>query len=202
MKRVLVVVAVSFAVPSLAVADDVKPKPATVPVPGTVGLVYAAKPVKGGCVPGFHLVKQVRPGDDPALVAALTAPPLTGLDYSPAGRKRSERRFADWLRVTVERFGAAREAQEKVMTAANATPRARIVAVARMAVVFDHLTRLLAAVDPPRARDPLVRDAFCDQLAEIVEPVGNQAKQAREVCARKAAEAQLGPGWWDDVCKP
>ena len=45
-------------------------------------------------------------------------------------------------------------------------------------------------------------EVYCDTLAEKAEPLRVQAKEARTACAKLAADAKLGDGWWVPVCQP
>lgn len=201
------------AAPAVAVAQPAAapaPAPAaargkTTPVPGAPGLTQRDVPIRNACATSFRVIKRVRAGDDPALVAALTHVRLTGLDLAPddpARARESLKRFQTWLDLARKRADAAVKVQTAAFTADGATARTRVEAAARVALVHDQLARLLGAVEiPANIRGmPEAVTVYCDTLAEQIEPLRARADEARGACAKAMIDGAVGPGWWSAVC--
>lgn len=192
-------VAASIAAPGAAAA------PGERPVPGTVGLVVREAPVKDACAPTIRIVRQVKRGDDRALVAMLTFARITGLDVGSRDTSRSRadgQRFQRWTQELVRRMEAATRAQEQVAARAGAPPADRVVAAARIAQIMDHAAHLLGSLEVPRSLRamPDAVTIYCEQLTQYADAMRQRADDARDLCRKTAADHQLPPGWWTPVC--
>lgn len=201
--RISGLAAVLLAVAATASARPAKPTP----VPGAVGLVQREVPLRNACTPTFTEIKQTKRGDDPALVAALTFPRITGLDMDPANERRSKaslQKFNTWLTDLTKTMEKATKAQRAIISDPSSPPQAKVEAAARVAILLDHMARVLESAEVPRnlRAMPEAVDIFCDTLAEKTEALHAQANDARAACTRLATEAKLAPGWHTAVCTP
>jgi hypothetical protein len=148
----------------------------------------------------------VKRGDDPAMVAALTYPRISGLEFDPAKGSKvvqaSMRKFETWLKNLHTEFDAARKVQEQVVFADGTTAQAKVEAVARMAILLDQAVMLIESPAMPASlrKTPEAVDIFCDRMLEVAEPIRAQAKDARAACARTIADHAVPAGWWSDIC--
>jgi hypothetical protein len=198
-------VLVSFAGSALAAMSIANAGPAL--MPGSVGLTQKEVPLRNACTKTFAQIKKVKRGDDPAYVAALTYPRITGLDFDPAKKGRSEasrKKFDAWFQKLMKTTEAATKVQRKVFDDTAATPAAKIEAAARMSILLDQMALIIESSEVPRniRSTQETVDIYCDTLAEKTEPLRAQAKEARAVCAKAASDAKLGDAWWVSVCSP
>jgi len=193
-------VAVALSTPATAAA-----RPATSPLPGSVGLSQQDVPVKNACAPTFRSIKKVKAGDAPTFVVAMTHPRLAGLDMDPdrpARAKASLKRFDAWFKLLTQRFTDARTVQERAFFAPTATPQAKAEAAARMVLLLEQAAMLIDSVEIPAnvRKLPEAADVFCATLAEQAEPLRAKTTEARQACARIIVDATLPEGWWTPVC--
>lgn len=177
------------------------------PLPGSVGLTQRQVATPHACVPGgaFRQVKRVKGGDDPTFAKAMVMSPIRGLDFDPekpARVKVSTKKFQAWIETMQKRFSAARKEQEKVVHDPAAAPEAKVAAVARIAILADQTVLLLDAIEvPPSVRKMReAKDAFCDRMDEVAEPLRTQAADARAYCAALIAKHTVAAGWWTEIC--
>jgi hypothetical protein len=176
------------------------------PVPGTVGLTMKEVPIRNSCSKTFVQVKKVKPGDDPALIAVLTHPRITGLDMDPekkARTKASLEKFNHWFQTLTTKLETANAAQQKLFAEAT-TPAAKAEAAARMSFVLDQSAHLIEAAEIPVniRKMPEAAEVYCDTLFEKTEPLRAKAKEAREACAKVITDSKLTDGWFLAVCTP
>jgi hypothetical protein len=176
-------------------------------VPGTVGLTQKEVPLRNACTKTFTQIKKTKRGDDPTLVAALTYPRITGLDMDPekkARAKASLEKFDKWFVNLTKTMEAFTKKQYEVFGNTAATPAAKAEAAARLSIVLDQAALIIESSEVPkniRGYDE-AHVAYCDTLAEKTEPLRQQAKEAREACAKAIDGAKLAEGWFLAVCKP
>lgn len=174
-------------------------------VPGTVGLTKKEVSLRNSCTKTFTQVKKARRGDEPAFVAAMTYPRITGLDMDPkkeARAKASLEKFNKWLTKLLETSETAIKVQRAVFDDPAATPTAKVEAAARMSLLYDQTANIIDAAEVPknvRAYEEAVH-AFCDTLFEKTDAIRQQAKDARAACAKAAADSKLGDAWFVPVC--
>ncbi|MBK7192880.1 MAG: hypothetical protein IPH80_10400 [Myxococcales bacterium] len=179
------------------------PPPST-PVPGTVGLRQRTVAVRDACVASTTVITQVRPGDAPALVAALTLKPIRGLDLDPSNQRRATaalRKFQTWLEHGRATATAAVTAERAA--ASNATrPVDRVEAMARTVQISARYAEVLRSSEiPTNVRAfPEAIEAYCAAMAEQADALDAQAAAARQACADAAAH--ILPGWWTPICTP
>ncbi|MBZ0236536.1 MAG: hypothetical protein K8M05_29685, partial [Deltaproteobacteria bacterium] len=195
-----------FAATLLAVAATAGARPAKpTPVPGAVGLVQRDVPLRNACAATFTEIKKTKRGDDPAFVAALTHARLTGLDLNPANERRHKadlKKFETWFQNLTRTAEKATKAQYAIISDASSTPQAKVEAAARVAILLEHVALVIESSEIPRhvRATPEAAEVYCDTLAEKTEPLHEQARQARDACARLASEAKLAAGWHTAVC--
>lgn len=175
------------------------------PVPGTVGLTRREVTLRDACATSWTKHTVTKRGDEPRLVAALTWPRISGLDFDPARKARAQaslKRFEAWLRGLQTAVREAVEVQTTIARDPAATPTARVEAIARVVLVSDQMAGLLRATEHPRGlrRDPEAVQIFCDTLDEQIAPIEQQAQDARDRCNQIIASAAIGTGWWTAVC--
>ncbi len=158
------------------------------PVPGTAGITVRDVPLEHACLPTFHVYAQVKRGDDPALVAALTYPRLTGLDFDKDDSARSAasaRRMKTWLDELQQRTSAATRTQQAIIADPASTPAQRAAAASRSARVLDHMADLLESVEVPASIRDIeeTRDVYCDTLADHAYVLRDRADEARAAAA-------------------
>lgn len=180
------------------------PSPPSTPVPGTVGLRQRTIAVRDACVRSTTVITQLRRGDAPALVAALTLKPIRGLDFAPDDSKRtaaSLKRFQTWLAHGRTAAAAALDAARATATTAT-SPEERVAALARTAQISARFAEVLRASEiPTNVRGyPEAIEAYCATMAEQADALDAQATAARQACADAAASA--APGWWTPICTP
>jgi len=163
------------------------------PVPGAPGLVVRAAKDATHCG-GFAVtvVAAKKAGIDPELLAVLTIDPPRGLDFT-ADRAGSVKQFESFIKAATVKTEDARTFYGKSSD--------RVVAAARTTQIFRRFAEVLARMYIPRdvrtgdfAKDKI--EAYCEQLAIVVEPILDKADAAAEAC-RSAATAE---GWWTAVC--
>ncbi len=174
-------------------------------LPGFTGLVYRDVAMPHACVKHARVVRQSRKGDDAALVALLTWPRITGLDFPPdddARRSASMQRFEAWVKALMDQAQKTRDRQLAVARDPARTPVQRVEAVARMVVAQAQVVELFQSIDvPPSIRAmPDAQDAFCDALADKAAPLAGEVTQVRGYCAKVIRDGKIGPGWWTAVC--
>ena len=202
--RSLLVLATLVAVAVAATAQPAKPKLVT----GTVGLTAKEVPLRNACTKTFSQIKKTKRGDDPALVAALTYPRITGLDFDPKNERRaaaSKKKFEDWfvkLTKTVEVVTTAQRAA--FLDDKAATPQVRAESAARLSIVLDQAALIIESSEIPVNIRTITEasEVYCDMLFEKTEPLRAQAKLARESCGHLAGTAKLTEGWFLAVCTP
>lgn len=212
MLRRSLVLAITLALAGSALADEPAPPPApalpeamTGPVPGATGYSIDDKADDtycGGHKLTLHAPKK-RPKDVDAEMDAMlriTAP--TGLDFTAEHADATRKKLDKWFTAAVTTAMAAQSLYEKRATDDKATDAARVEAIARLAIVHHRFADVLARMPIPASvrRMPEAVTAYCDTLAEKAQPLWQKAYEAAGVCAKKAADARLAPGWWAPVC--
>ncbi|HUQ08224.1 MAG TPA: hypothetical protein VM261_37275 [Kofleriaceae bacterium] len=196
----------AVAVVAIAATASARPAPPRL-VPGTVGLTQKDLALRNSCTSTFTQVKKTKRGDDPAFVAAMTYPRITGLDLDPekkARAKASLEKFDTWFKNLMKTMETATKAQHAILFNSATTPGAKVEAAARLSLLLDQAALIIESSEVPRnirTYEEAVT-AYCDTLAEKTEPLRAQAKEARGACAKFAAEAKLGDAWWVTVCSP
>jgi hypothetical protein len=89
---------------------------------------------------------------------------------------------------------------------ADKDPAVKVAATARMSQLAYRISSLLARAEIPldvRTGDFAAdkKAAYCDQLAELAEPLLSSAEHAAQACRSLADASKLAPGWWDAVCR-
>lgn len=192
---------VTLAFAALLVSGIASAAPPTKPVPGTIGLRQRTVALRNACVTSTTVITQVRPGDAPALVAAMQLRPIRGLSLDQRRAAASIRRFETW-------FARSLAVVEAAITAAHAEaasasrPVDRVVALASIVQVNQRLAEVLRSAEiPADVRSYAEATAvYCDALEEKAATIDAQANAARRVCADAAAH--ILPGWWTPICTP
>ncbi len=191
-------------------ASNAHAAPVAGPVPGAPDLAVVVTKDATRCGGERYAVKAVRTrgvASDKALRDALAVAYPRGLALAaddPTLARTAIRRFQAWLDDATKRTGAARARYEKIASA-SPSPAERVAAVARIAIIERHLANVFATAEIPAklTTGPYAAEAvavFCDRLDEQAAALDAQADAAGAACAKVAADARLGPGWWDAVC--
>lgn len=188
----------------LVTATTASAGPAT-PAPGTVGLTRREIPLRDACASSWVKYAVKKRGDETKLVAALTWPRITGLDFDPGRKGRAQaslKKFETWFRGLDQAYRDAAAVQTAIITDTAATPTAKVEAVARIVLLTDQMAGVIRASEHPRniRAYPEAVEVFCDTLDEKIQPIEEQAKQARDKCNQIIAGGATGAGWWTAVC--
>lgn len=110
-----------------------------------------------------------------------------------ARRRRSTERFKEFLETKTELARSLRERYAQVRR--DDTAHGFVATALRTAWVSQHLAdELRASVIPKTLREPQLRDAYCEALAQQAEPLERQARDAVDLCVAFATEHALtGP---------
>jgi len=195
---------------ALALASTVQAAPTAGPVPGAADLTIIVATDGAHCGGLRYRVKQVRGAhSDADFVAAMMVAFPSGLDPAskdPARNKAAVKKLQTWLEDAMKRMTVARARYEKIAFASPpAAPADRVVAVARIAQLERHFAEVIGTAEIPRTilRSASPQDAisaYCGTLDQTATPLAAKADEAAAVCAKFAADAHIGPGWWDAVC--
>jgi hypothetical protein len=187
------------------------------PVPGAPNLIVEHRPDAtrcGGERVTVRVDKRRRPSKadhvEPELMASLTLEAPTGLDFTSddahtAVRKKSMERFKAFLDDATRKATAARTVYDHLIVDHGSAPQDTVIAAARIAQIYRRFAEATLRMEIPRdARTgPHAADAtaaFCDALADQVEPLLGKADEAAAACGAQAAKLGVAPGWWDAVC--
>ena len=125
----------------------------------------------------------------------------TGLDFSGARKKDSEKRFNAFFVEARKRLDSATEAYRHVADHPGVTAELRLRAAARTGQLHARFAELLLGAEIPRdvrtgdlAADKIA--AFCDVMEDEITPIEERARVAFEECRALAA----GQGPWAAVC--
>ena len=132
---------------------------------------------------------------DDELEAMLAEPFPRGLDLAKLdGRKR----FAEWLDAETKRGSRVDDAYSAVLVHKDAI--SSVAAAARLGAVAQVFWRALMLGELPAAmRKPPERDAYCDAMKVVAEPLRVRAIETEWTCIAKSVELQAGQDW-ADVC--
>lgn len=203
--RALVVATLMVGAASLARAPSTAAADKDRPLPGFAGLTYRDVALKHGCVEHVRVVKRTRKVDDPELVALLTYPRVTGLDFDPddpVKQRTSTRRLQEWLQRITDQARKVRDRQGAIIADKTRPALARVEAAARLVQAQQQMVELLAGIEvPPSVRKlPEAEEAFCDAMDAQIQPVERMADEVRTYCRQLVVDTKVGTGWWTDVC--
>lgn len=119
----------------------------------------------------------------------------TGLDFGPAKKAASVKRFGDWMTDETRAGEAASRAYDEVL--AMKDPEASIAAAARLGQVAEVFSASLVGAEIPAAirTGALETKAYCDQLTEAAAPLRERALTSYGVCVAKSTELGVLDAW-------
>ncbi len=134
----------------------------------------------------------------------LALPFPTGLDFSadaPARAKKSLARFDAWMQTKASRGAAARVEYEALIFEVK-DPAQAIAAAARLGQLQQSFSGALFTAEIPAAvrDDEDARDAYCDRLIELAQPLEDKAIEAFGACLDTSTRL----GWasdWSRICE-
>jgi hypothetical protein len=189
------------------------PAPPAGALPGAASLVVADTADAthcGGRDVTVRALPRATAGVEPELIVAMTLDAPRGLDFDPQhedAQKASEKRFSDWFTDATKKMSVARRLYDNRLTDVRAHAADRVVAIARIAQLDRRFADLIARMEIPAsvrtgayAADATA--AFCDAVTEKAQPLYDKADDDAKACRKAAADAKLGPGWWDVACAP
>ncbi|MCE9573123.1 MAG: hypothetical protein K8W52_08195 [Deltaproteobacteria bacterium] len=194
----------------LAGASTAQAAPTAGPVPGAADLTITVAADGAHCGGVRYRVKKIRGArSDADFVAAMTVAFPSGLDLAakdPTRNKAAMKKFTAWFEDAMKRMTVARSHFEKIAFASPPpAPADKVIAVARIAQLERHFADVIGTAEIPRsllshefAKDAI--SAYCGTLDQTAAPLAAKADEAAAACAKFAADAHVGPGWWDAVC--
>jgi hypothetical protein len=163
------------------------------PVPGAPELDIVRIAVSGRC------------GGERVITLLVGAPGPAGADFanamiahSPTPQRIEELR--DWSRDAIQRARPAFDRLKQLVDTSSG--RARVEASARLVLIERHyVDAFLHMSVPPIAGQPVSTwPSFCEAMANQLSPSIHDADDRAAACRKDAADAKLGPGWWDEAC--
>ena len=130
---------------------------------------------------------------DGALEAYFALDFPSALDFSPAHKDDSTKRFNAWIKDRTRLGGEAQHQYEAVLMYKDAD--AAITAAARIGQLTESFWATLRSAEIPKdvrtgdfTKDKVA--AFCEQMTSVAEPLGKRALEAFDVCQQKSIQLQ------------